>query len=66
MILTEAEATGMECPLGFNTDDNRPCRASNCPMWQMYDPADSDNPNTYANKPRRGYCGLAGKPEMII
>lgn len=80
MLLTEARAANLACPLMTGVwGGNRPCTASACPMWRWATPEQVDfsafvqelgkirveqsgEPDPPAT-PRRGYCGLAGKPE---
>ena len=43
------------------------CRHSNCMAWRWYDPAMKVVPEDAGLIPwpdRRGFCGLAGKPEV--
>lgn len=56
MILTENQASTKWCPFstpGYASD----CKASGCAAWRWYDGGSDE-------QPRRGYCGLAGKPEV--
>ena len=64
MYWTEEEAKEKWCPNAFvyfnggnsNTGSSkRACIASACMMWR-------DETGTPEGMPRKGYCGLAGKP----
>jgi hypothetical protein len=64
MILTELEARGKWChqtliaaPSSPSGSDFMPCacHGSACVAWRWYDDGSDE-------QPRRGYCGLAGKP----
>ena len=48
---------GMLCPmkLRLRSKDDQECEGTNCLAWRWYEPPGSDR--------RRGYCGLAGKPQ---
>jgi len=45
----------MKLMLKDKWDNNRDCEFNNCMAWRWYEPS--------GPKQRRGYCGLAGKPQ---
>ena len=50
------------CPMMFNSDYSRIrslCKLSECIAWRWYDLGPDEKGF------RRGYCGLAGKPEAL-
>lgn len=78
MYLTEAEAREEDCPFfrdGLRTDPNgvvpvlyvhRRCAASACKMawrWEAIPTYHDPEMASEAYRRRKGYCGIAGKPE---
>lgn len=60
-MYTEEEAKKKFCPFAFNrTDGAIQCEASDCVVWRWSEPSEIFG---VPNHDRRGYCGLAGKPE---
>ena len=59
MLLTEKEAIRMLCCLYVD----RNCASTRCMAWRWYDPLVDPLTGKPDAKSRRGYCGLAGKPE---
>ncbi len=61
MILTEKEAQTKFCHVTMaGTVEGAArelCDASKCMAWRWHDDGSDE-------QPRRGYCGLAGKPEI--
>lgn len=76
-MLTNHQARQCACPIFGRSDDGHPfkCIASTCMMWRWAEgeplAAFGDPINILGLEPleheqprdRRGYCGLAGKPE---
>jgi len=66
MILTEVQAKIKLCPFTFsNPTEGTHCEASSCMIWRWIDkrkiyPDKLDRP-----KGMIGYCGIAGKPEVL-
>jgi len=58
-MYTEKEAFERFCPIWSNDNYNIRCISSKCMMWRWYSQSEID-------KPPKGYCGLAGKPELSI
>lgn len=79
MWLTAQEAFTLLCPLMAAPINSARCRASSCPMWRWLEQAplaglgqtyDIGEPQAVPleheqQRERRGYCGLAGKPECF-
>lgn len=52
----------IECPFKFNSESMHIfpyCKLNACIVWRWYDLVLDEN------EYRRGYCGLAGKPEIL-
>ena len=60
MIFTAKEAFIRFCPT--NGPANK-CIGEECMGWRWYDPLVDPLSEEPGPKSRRGYCGLAGKPE---
>ena len=66
MLITELDGMGRHCPMKlysfideYNEERGSPdrdCETTNCMAWRWYDKPNCDGE-------RRGYCGLAGKPQ---
>ena len=65
MLIGEYDGNGHLCPMKLHsvlddgeerTPDNRDCETTDCMAWRWYDKLDCEGE-------RRGYCGLAGKPQ---
>ena len=65
MLLKEEEAGEKSCPFGLvfpSSIETQKCGASECMMWRWeFISASYPLP---AKKGNRGYCGLAGRPEV--
>jgi hypothetical protein len=59
MICTKAEKSRKNCPFA----DHSSCMGNECMAWRWYDPLIDPLTRMPAPETRRGYCGLAGKPE---
>ena len=63
MLITELEGFEYMCPVRnyYDTADERheerDCETVRCMAWRWYDKPDCEEGE------RRGYCGLAGKPQ---
>jgi hypothetical protein len=71
MLLTEKEARGLICWRFIENDRHAPvyCEADYCPAWRWgedkyYAKAHPSEKLEQRSENRRGYCGLAGKPEF--
>ena len=62
MIRTETEANNSYCLLP-PPDHTTKCSAAKCMAWRWFDPLVDPLTGKPDAKSRRGYCGLAGKPE---
>ena len=62
MIVTSGEADTMWCLLAFE-QEGVTCTTIRCMAWRWYDPLVDPLTGKPDAKSRRGYCGLAGKPE---
>ena len=62
MILTEGEARTKWCPQDGTSD----CITTNCMMWRWYEPERRFMDGEEVKTGRRGYCGLAGSPDVQI
>jgi len=60
MLITEFDGNSCLCPMSkYSLDKNNEehgCQTSSCMAWRWYDKPDCEGE-------RRGYCGLAGKPQ---
>jgi hypothetical protein len=74
MVLTEKNTAAKTCPVsrGAPIDEShpymgtRPCVGSSCMAWRWYDPTERwEDGHKRRVDERRGYCGLAGKPEHV-
>jgi len=66
MLLTIDEAFKAYCPYHVDPVD-LVCFGTDCPCWRWFDPPyriDKTGAQIPGNPNRRGYCGLAGKPEV--
>jgi hypothetical protein len=74
MLVTEKEAKKTECPIEIGQN----CVGTDCMAWRWGEPELVEGEGVYfpdgrfnkmslrprtKDEPRRGYCGLAGKPE---
>jgi hypothetical protein len=63
MVFSREEAVEMECPFRSPTDRQSQCISNSCPLWRwvyaIIPGEDGDSMD------RRGYCGIAGKPEVF-
>ena len=52
----------------YNRTKDCNCVADLCAMWRWADPAPSQDGNDRTDEvaKRRGYCGLAGRPEVMV
>ena len=59
MLVTAKTAERMVCPMGMEDGEgDSTCYGPNCMGWRWFDGAE------VAEDKRRGYCGMAGKPEV--
>ncbi|MDL2207148.1 hypothetical protein LJC09_03340 [Desulfovibrio sp. OttesenSCG-928-F20] len=60
MLITELEGSGYLCPMGMSHlgehNEGCECKTTECMAWRWYDKPDCEGE-------RRGYCGMAGKPQ---
>jgi hypothetical protein len=59
MVYTDTECMNKDCCVDVNQD----CTGKDCMSWRWYDPLVDPASGKPEPKSRRGYCGLAGKPE---
>ncbi|MBI4835333.1 MAG: hypothetical protein HY811_11035 [Planctomycetes bacterium] len=60
MIVHKREISGKICPMLSKKDDTN-CLGESCMMWRWAYPFKTQAPYN-----DQGYCGLAGRPEMLI
>ena len=60
MLCTSTEAQLLECP----DHPDILCYGNGCMAWRWYDTLIDSLTGRAAPKSRRGYCGLAGKPDQ--
>jgi hypothetical protein len=67
MYLTEKEVREKICQqtLAGDPEQNGNCEGSRCMAWRWGEPPDMERGNDRVPRPdRRGFCGLAGMPEV--
>ena len=67
MLVTEEEAGKKLCPLWAASKEKLVwrCEGSECMFWRWGYKTDGSGPAVNLAHERTGYCGLAGKPDIL-